>query len=162
MSFFQEYLDDLVMEKIANADIDETVKRLEDRLAKSPTYSQAEHEMYSAAKGQKGGRWADYANKPVSKSTEIGLQSDIISRMQREEANRRNMLEKAKKYKPSTLEQAQSKLRNAGRYLKDKGMAAHKYLASHGKYVPHAVYGTAGLASAAGAYHLATRKKRRD
>ena len=160
MSFFQEYLDDLVMEKIANADIDASAKKLEERLAKSPQYSQAEHEMYAAAKGQKGGRY--YVPGPNSNSKEIGLQSDILSRMQRDEMKRRDMLEKAKKYKPSVLEQAQSKVRNAGRYLKDKGMAAHKYLASHGKYVPHAVYGTAGLASAAGAYHLATRKKRRD
>jgi len=136
MSFFQEYLDDLVMEKIAYAD-----------------------EAYAAAKGQttgsaSAGHFAGTKYDPkgaAATTTDMELRSEILSRLQRDEAKRKAMLEKAKKYNPSMLEKAKGKV-----------MGAHRYLAGKGKYVPHAVYGTAGLASAAGAYHLATRKKRRD
>lgn len=124
MSFFQEYLDDLVMEKIAGVG-----------------------ERHNIATGHYSGGGAEAA--PIY--GEMELQRDSITRAQNAKSRMRDIKRAAKKGEkihPGILD----------RITAAPGQA-HKYLQGKGKYVPHAVYGGAGLAAAGGAAYLYNRNK---
>jgi hypothetical protein len=130
MSFFQEYLDDLVMEKIAAAG-----------------------ERHDSRTGYSSGGGLTSNMQPAPVYGEMELQRDAITRAQNAKARMREIKRAAKKGEkihPGILDR-----------IKAAPGEAHKYLKSKGKYVPHAVYGGAGLAALGGGAYLYNRNKDR-
>jgi hypothetical protein len=171
MSFFQEYLDDLVMEKVASVhnfySTDEARKetqRISGLMEKAKSrkhkfdgemlpWNELTPEQKMEVKnkiksGYLGDATAGYGN--IVHGTDASASQ--INKFKNQYA----------KHTGSYADLSDISGGGGGGGVMDKVRGAHKYLAGKGKYVPHAVYGTAGLASAAGAYHLATRKKNRD
>lgn len=129
MSFFQEYLDDLVMEKIAGVG-----------------------EVHHSKTGLSYNK-ADLAPSyiPGGKGGDLVLQSEAITRAQNAKQRMREIQRAAKrgeKIHPSYLDKAMA--------LPGQ---AHKYLQGKGKYVPHAVYGGTAAAALGGGAYLYNRNK---
>ncbi len=215
MSFFQEYLDDLVMEKVAdyltemdaskqvatenrirqarielaknkkfiNASPAKKKKMLEEMYNKaSAPFSQAQAD-YALARAQKGAdmelhpgtdpsyklrdivshdeatgttTWKDRVNKGAVSGAQSAYDKRLAAMGTEHEGHRGLRTGKA------SLKDLLHEERSMGGKAMDAVSGAHNYIQGLGKYAPHAVYGAAGLGAAAGAYHLATRKKRRD
>lgn len=177
MSFFQEYLDDLVMEKVAylsdldltgqTRTFDQKVRNALSNLVKSKEFKDADaptrQKMYAATKKTALGGYTEMERGYKGLRGMGPPDNDTIEAIKKYEKmhNRANAIGDSARSARETA--AYNARHEGGMFGKAKHLAGgiHSKLQGYGKYAPHAAYGTAAAGAVGGAAYLYNRNKKK-